>query len=110
GRWPARRASQGGPPEVVLLLGGRPARRVEKRQLGAEETDAFGPLLETLDRFRHRCCVGQHRHAMTVRGHGRLVATAARFLASNLSSQSFLTSSLDTRPVRAADDDTVIPV
>ena len=47
---------------------------------------------------------------MTVRGHGRLVATAARFLASNLSSQSFLTSSLDTRPVRAADDDTVIPV
>ena len=96
--------------ELDLLFERWPARGVEKRQLGAQKTNAFCPLLQTLDCFRDRRRVGEYRDAMTVRGHGRLVATAARLVARKTPAESLLISSLDTRRIRPADDHAAVAV
>ena len=54
--------------------------RIKEQELGAEEADAFGTLLQRLDHLRHACGVGQHAKAMAVFGLRRLQPAGHRVL------------------------------
>src|SRR5439155_1147157 len=88
--------------ELGLPLERRPRSRIEKRQLGSQQADALGSLLESLDRLSHGRRVYQDGNAVTVGGHRGLVAPAARFLARPLPTDSLFMRGIDTGRIRAA--------